>query len=250
MKLSFAALGLGMVSSQKVSQLAQRKFTTGVREANEQISLGTRSDGNALLISQMLEFYLTVVHGLEADKVEMMLSYGCYCQLLTNRKIGVGQPVDRFDEICRRYQQCTQCVAHDESGKGSGSDNSECNWESGRYEISFVQGSNRVDCSANLNDCGINLCKCDEQLAFEMAENVDLFNAKHSAQRGFEFGDECRPSGGGGGSRGSIQCCGDYPDRIPYRDSSKACCGTHVYSPAQKQCCADGSVVGLSGECK
>ena len=45
----------------------------------------------------MLEFYLTTVHGINANKVDQMLSYGCYCQLLTNRKIGVGEPVDEFD---------------------------------------------------------------------------------------------------------------------------------------------------------
>ena len=61
------------------------------------ISSGARTDGNALLIGQMVEFYLTVVHGLDASKVEQMLNYGCYCQLLTTRKIGLGKPVDALD---------------------------------------------------------------------------------------------------------------------------------------------------------
>ena len=70
---------------------------TGARQAINEIAAGTRSDGNALLISQMLEFYLTTIHGVSANKVEQMLSYGCYCQLLTTRQIGLGKPVDEFD---------------------------------------------------------------------------------------------------------------------------------------------------------
>lgn len=72
-------------------------FNQGARQAKQEIAAGVRSDGNALLISQMLEFYLIQVHGITPDKVEMMLSYGCYCQLLTNRRVGLDEPVDEFD---------------------------------------------------------------------------------------------------------------------------------------------------------
>ena len=70
---------------------------TDAKEAFNEISVGARSDGNALLISQMLEFYLTTIHEVPANKVEQMLSYGCYCQLLTTRRIGLGEPIDEFD---------------------------------------------------------------------------------------------------------------------------------------------------------
>lgn len=238
-------------AAQRIETSKMREFNSGVRQAANQISSGARSDGNALLISQMLEFYLITVHGLEANKVEMMLSYGCYCQLLTNRKIGIGEPVDEFDAICRRYQQCTSCVAMDEAGKtiNNGNGPEECNWESGRYEISFVQGQIRVDCENNNTKCGVNLCKCDEQLAFEMAENVDLFNAKNSVQRGFEFAETCLPQGTGPAT-GELKCCGDYPSRIPYRDNGKRqCCVDKVYSTDSKQCCKDGNIVGLDKSC-
>ena len=74
-----------------------------------------------------------------------------------------------------KYQQCTKCVQNDEIGnlvEIGGISPVECNWENGRYEISFLVGRERIFCEQNANDCGINLCKCDEELAWEMAENL------------------------------------------------------------------------------
>ena len=170
MKLALTFLA-AFVASEPINapvELANANIRTSLQE----IATGTRSDGNALLISQVLEFYLTVVHGLNANRVQMMLSYGCYCQLLTTRKIGIGEPVDEFDAICLKYQQCTRCVQHDEAGKMITNEDGkvECNWENGRYEISFIQGQQRVDCSANANKCGVNLCKeCVIELGLDLA---------------------------------------------------------------------------------
>ena len=95
MKLGIATLAALSIADPVSESVAQAN--NNARASQLEIASGARSDGNALLISQMLEFYLTVVHELPANKVEMMLSYGCYCQLLTTRRIGVGEPVDEFD---------------------------------------------------------------------------------------------------------------------------------------------------------
>ena len=97
MKLAF--LSLAALTSAEPVKSAIDAANDGVRSSVEAIASGARSDGNALLIGQMLEFYLTVVHGLSANKVDMMLSYGCYCQLLTARRVGLGDPVDEFDAL-------------------------------------------------------------------------------------------------------------------------------------------------------
>jgi len=97
MKLAFISLAT-LATAEPVTSMFQAA-NDGVRSSLDAITTGARSDGNALLIGQMLEFYLTVVHGLNANKVEMMLSYGCYCQLLTSRRIGLGEPVDEFDAL-------------------------------------------------------------------------------------------------------------------------------------------------------
>ena len=84
-----------MASAAIVQPDAQRMAS--IRAATAEIATGTRSDGNALLIQQMLQFYLGFA-GESTDDVEFMLSYGCFCQLLVSRKEGKGEPVDEFDE--------------------------------------------------------------------------------------------------------------------------------------------------------
>ena len=49
-------------------------------------------------------------------------------------------------------------------------------------------------------------------MAWELAANVDKFDAKFSSQRGFEFAAECLPTGPTGGPpKGELQCCGKFP---------------------------------------
>jgi len=154
-----------------------------------------------------------------------------------------------------KYQRCTRCVQNDEIGSLITNENGqqECNWENGRYEITFVQGQTRVDCIQNSNDCGTNLCRCDEELAWELAENQHLFNRKMSTQQGFEFEEQCLPrtSPGPGNDRGQLQCCGSYPNRVPYHDQNggRQCCIDRVYNSAEKQCCGDGTVTNIDGTC-
>ena len=97
MKLGLLSLA-AFVSAEPISPSVEMA-NANARTTSQEIAMGARSDGNALLINQMVEFYLTVVHGVSANKVEMMLSYGCYCQLLTTRRIGLGEPVDEFDAL-------------------------------------------------------------------------------------------------------------------------------------------------------
>jgi len=257
MKLSLAAMVAASLAEpvKFTSELANVEAKATAAE----IALGARSDGNALLISQMLEFYLTVIHGLSRDQVDQMLSYGCYCQLLTSRKIGVGSPVDKFDEICKKYQQCTRCVRHDQEGNTiqTNGEERECNWENGRYEISFVQGQDRIDCTQNLTQCGIDLCKCDEELAWEIASNTHLFQPEHSSLNGFEFAEVCPNSpstgpGPGHGNRGNLECCGEYPHRFPYHDmngSRKCCKDKNVYNSDESKCCPNGSIAARRTKC-
>jgi len=86
-----------------------------------------------------------------------------------------------------------------------------------------------------------------------MAENQDLFQNKHSSQRGFEFDEECLPApkGTGGGDQGELKCCGDYPGRVPYHDKNggRDCCTDKVFNTGDKQCCSDGSLAAIDGTC-
>merc|ERR1712025_1144520 len=74
MKFSAAVIALSQAAS--VTDLNRK-----VVSAQTEIAKGARADGNALLIQQLLEFYLDR-EGHNPGRAAQMLNYGCYCQLL------------------------------------------------------------------------------------------------------------------------------------------------------------------------
>ena len=86
-----------LVAAQNRGQI--NKINAKLEKVQRELDQGTRSDGNTLLIGQMLEFYQTVIFGGNADNKDAMLAYGCYCQLLVQRKEGRGEPVDELDQL-------------------------------------------------------------------------------------------------------------------------------------------------------
>ena len=97
------------------------------------------------------------------------------------------------------------------------------------------------------------MLKCDEELAWELADNQDLFDQKMSTQKGFEFAETCLPKtnpGNGPGNRGELQCCGSYPSRVPYHDGKADCCNDDkIFNTKDKKCCNNGSVIGSNDRC-
>jgi len=223
-----------------------------IKAAIAEINAGARTDGNGLLIQQQLEFYLSAA-GESLDQAPKLLSYGCWCQILTNRRNGLGDPLDVIDEICKRYQACSKCVAIDNEGELT-AQGEVCSWSTARYEIAFDADSSRFGCDdkSTKSECGRGQCQCDTELSFELVENIDEFNKKLSQQHGFEFDDECvpatSPTGSGPGVETTLECCGDYPARIPFKSSEKRqCCKDKVYATS-KNCCKKDALVPIA-EC-
>jgi len=147
----FAASIVALSQAQNESSPDMDVFRSVAAEMNG------RSDGNALMIQQILQFYLGN-KGKNTALAPKMLSYGCWCQILIERK-GLGEPIDAFDEICHRYQQCSKCVAIDHAGTLVAGE--QCNWETARYEIDFDADTGRMGCDLNnvkKNQCGFNQC--------------------------------------------------------------------------------------------
>ena len=91
--------------------------------------------------------------------------------------------------------------------------------------------------------------QCDEQLAFDLAENSQFFDDKNSAEMGFEFADQCTSKGGQ--ASGELKCCGDFPTRFPYhsRNGSRDCCGSRVFNTESHKCCADNRLTKTNYSC-
>jgi len=96
MKFSFSLLAISVYGASvapDVERLVER-----LRLATEEIRSGIRSDGNALLIFQMVQFYLGFA-GEDTSLADPMLTSGCFCQLLVTSMEGKGHhPMDEFDE--------------------------------------------------------------------------------------------------------------------------------------------------------
>ena len=97
----------------------------------------------------------------------------------------------------------------------------------------------------------LTLKKCDEQLAFDLSNNANLFDATLSSLDEFNFEAKCFATPSGVASRDDLECCGEYPDRFPFHSGGgeRECCGLKVYSTDSKQCCQDGRIVALGKSC-
>ena len=90
----------------------------------------------------------------------------------------------------------------------------------------------RVTCDSNDSQCKVNLCECDEELAFQLSQAVDNMSNQYvtnSDGSGFDH-TQCSAvsalggGNGGGASSGETKCCGAYPHRVTYNTANHECC--------------------------
>ena len=77
------------------------------------------------------------------------------------------------------------------------------------------------------------MCKCDEELAFELVQARDKFSDEFVTNEdgsGFDHANQCSSGSGNtggvgdGASSGETQCCGAYPKRVTYNTAKHQCC--------------------------
>jgi len=224
--------------------------------------MGSETDS----LFQVLQFYLQV-NGKDFFLADKVLSYGCWCQIRNQAAQGIvpgrGAPVDAIDELCKAWTQCRSCTTIDSAG-GS------CDPNEVPYEVGFDPTTNRIDCQFNSNDCAIDNCKCDENLANALTNAFDSLNldfVTNSDGSGFDHVNECKAAPtptqdtNGDGEypnpdhdQNEVQCCGTYPNRFTfntqpaYGDGPRSCCGDVTYNTNKRECCAN-SFLGAIGDC-
>ncbi|CAG5112821.1 Oidioi.mRNA.OKI2018_I69.chr2.g6994.t1.cds [Oikopleura dioica] len=198
------------------------------------------------LYHNILSIYLQFA-GLDLNLRDELLNYGCWLQIRNAGQDGmvpgVGEPVDPFDELGRKYQQCIQCIKLDG-----------CDWDSGiAYEVGF--NGIRIQCIST-DECRVNPCKCDEELAFGLTELTDFASECPSMTTESPMTTTTRQPGSGNGGNGGgsvnppeMKCCGEYPNRFPFSDKGGrfACCEGATYN-TNRNCCSGGEILSL-GEC-
>ena len=160
--------------------------------------------------------------------------YGCWCYLSGQPVNGKSNPVNEIDAHCKLLADGYACASMDET--------STCN----AWEVNYTPaatgalGQTLIDeCNANNADtCAQKACIVEGNFIAELQTmmtlgNVDLALSTYQHAQGFNVDSQCTinrkpPS--------DKECCGEYPNRFPYRTSSegdgtinRACCNGKTY---------------------
>jgi len=175
-----------------------------------------------------------------------IMGYGCWCNFEDDLGVGSGEPVDKYDELCRSFQLCMRCARWD--GKQAvkiGGDS--CNIH-GTYNVVSGPAPNSdgllYECTkANGNEeCGAHLCCCYSDLIAELINilwNPVSYNHAYKHSNGFNVSKYCDPPTFQ--YRYEMACCGKYPNRFPYGQVKMECCDNHsIYNPTMNSCCGYG----------
>ena len=180
--------------------------------------------------------------------------YGCWCYLYEDHGRGKGVPVDVIDEMCKTLADGYECTMRDAEDEGT-----TCiPWEV-TYVAAVGGGAAPIDeecATLNAgNNCAIRACIVEGSF---VANLLDVFlsgaaideTLRHS--NGFDVATNC-PIKISSKAPGEKACCGNYPDRFPYRTTggdrkknfyNRQCCGTRTFNANNMKCCnADQSQV-------
>jgi len=166
--------------------------------------------------------------------------YGCWCYFNDDHGRGKGQPVDSIDEMCKVLHDGYECAMRDAEAEGA-----TCvPWEID-YTSAVGGGGSTIAEECQVlnagNNCAIRACTVEGSFVANMIEvffggNAINENNKHS--NGFDQATVCATKKNGGGPANK-ECCGNYPDRFPYRTvgGDRKCCGTRTYNSLTLKCC-------------
>jgi len=173
--------------------------------------------------------------------------YGCWCYFSDDHGRGKGQPTDAIDEMCKILHEGYECAMRDAEDEGT---------TCVPWEVDYVSGvggngaSLAEECAASNagNNCAIRACTVEgtfvANLLDAMFSGAQIDNAKRHSN-GFDQATTCATKKNGGGPANKA-CCGNYPDRFPFRTvgGDRKCCGTRTYNSLTLKCCdADSSTV-------
>ncbi|CAG5111096.1 Oidioi.mRNA.OKI2018_I69.chr2.g5432.t1.cds [Oikopleura dioica] len=165
-----------------------------------------------------------------------------------------GPAKDVIDRQCQNWYRCTKCIKIDSFGT--------CLPESKNYHVTLNFLSGRYECPFDADSCALKTCMCDVELANQIAQNAGEIKAYLLNSNGWDPSFQCKPSKRvepefevGPIRTMSLEknddepdsCCGDYPQRYPFKSLERGCCGKKTFRKDRFQCCY-GEVV-QHGEC-
>jgi len=153
-----------------------------------------------------------------------LANYACHC-FPGNSRIagGAGPAQDGIDSACKTLAKCHKCISSD---YGISAITSEWDENIGKYRWS-EDSNGELSCANNDDQYKADLCECDAAFANELGASWDDSNWNNSLWGGrknndyaLDYDNTCV------GSQGAQQteCCGSYPNRMPYNVAMQECC--------------------------
>jgi len=206
----FAAVGLAQEAPE------ERKFSHIVKMVHDQISRAG-SSWDSKTVSKRLQ------------------NYACHCFPGNNRVAGGSGPAqDGIDSLCKKLARCHKCISAD---YGISAFTAEWDADIGKYRWS-ADANGDLTCAANDDQYKKDLCECDAAFATALGQqwndadwNTNLWGNRKNSDYTLDYATTCV---GGAGSM-QTECCGSYPERLPF-------------SVASHECCTDGSIATI-GSC-
>ena len=231
------------------------------------LDLERSTSDRANFLRRLKQLKALILHLQPAHHFARYCFYGCWCLPDADHTIegnGVGQPIDEVDASCKRQASCYECAKMDHPGR-------ECVADKVQYSYALNVDSNdpedhwkkSIECLDEPNSgkngawnekssCRRSICECDKKLAEDLREHFHVWtHENHQIQGSFDPVAQClKTPGNGNGADGEPECCGEYPNRFPYKTNQGArmCCGDKTYDSSLFECCSDANIAAL-GTC-
>jgi hypothetical protein len=179
--------------------------------------------------------------------IDQLNEYGCWCYFDEDHGRGKGNPIDAIDEMCKVLADGYECAMRDAEDEGTTCIPWEVDYTSavGGTGLTIAEECAQSNVDSN---CAARACTVEGSF---IANLLDAFisgnsiNDDHKHSNGFDIAVGCPVKKSGGGPSNK-QCCGNYPDRFPYKTAGgdRQCCGSRTYNSLTLKCCdPDSSTV-------
>jgi len=179
-----------------------------------------------------------------ASSLAEIANYGCWCYFDDNYIQSRGPVQDEFDEACKTLNNGYKCAAIDGLERGTNCEANKIDYEQYDY---FSGGELHEECT-DLNfenedpACAIDACIIEGnflQTMFAYFFGGNIFpdpSFKHDSGN-FDVEEECKV--GGYNIKSERQCCGQVPNRYPFKvfSGERSCCGDKTFNTFNLKCC-------------
>lgn len=184
--------------------------------------------------------------GLFSLWLQTINEYGCWCYFDELHGKGKAEPVNDLDAYCKSLHEGYECILLDAETASQS-----CTpWTQIYNQPSTVMvGDDQILANCVLanptDDCAARSCAVEGKFIKSVSgwaffNDLETNNYSHAAGN-FDVATECVNKVG---VQSEKECCGDYPNRFPFRtmSGSRECCGSSTFDNAILQCCSDDTV--------